>query len=388
MLSKKRCDSTPSGCQPYVSSAKGLLAEQDYAEALHVVQFGLQEYPDNPDLLLVACDICQVNGDCESGAQYAHQLLEHHPAKWQGYVFAAKSLLALNAIPRAKEVVLSGLLVVPEEFNTLVIASRVLVLSNDFTAAFGCAQRLIELYPQKWQGYMWAAKVRFATGRYAAALEHVNSALLLQPNRAGLLRLAADIARADDRREDSLEQNKKLSGIAGHEWVGSIRVAEDLVANHLFGDAQKVMRAAIEKNFADYEPPDQAQQRKYELWRHSVETCVNCHQNLNATQYTDITAFQYWSQGQQPKIFQKITDRWSTLLEKAGIGRVELFSRESAIEWMQKHSPEFLTPFQTAYHYAMEADIFRLAFSSQRDSIYIDSVCSLRKARYMCLAKL
>ena len=39
----------------------------------------------------------------------------------------------------------------------------------------------------------------------------------------------------------------------------------------------------------------------------------------------------------------------------------------------KKYTPEFLVSFKTAFHYASEADVFRLAYTSKHNSIWIDS---------------
>ena len=199
---------------------------------------------------------------------------------------AAKMLLALNNTIKAKEVVLSGLLALPKDIQTLLIACRVLETTADFTDALDCAQRVIALYPKNWQGYFWAAKLNFSVGSYTTARQHVDFALSLQQDQPGLLLLSSKISRADNRSEDSLKQNLKLSRLEGHEWTGSIRVAEDFIAKRLFDDAQMIVRTANQNRFADYIPQEQAEQRKFELWRYSVETCAE-HYKPNGAQYPD-----------------------------------------------------------------------------------------------------
>ena len=167
-------------CQYYLSKAKAHLVKQKHTESLHVVQLGLQKFPNELSLLLTAFDICQSSGDFDCCIQYARQLIDRHPTNWEGYVFAARSFLALKKRNQAKEVILSGLLVLPEDFQMLLIACRVLEASADFTDALECAQRVIALHPKKWQGYYWAAKVCFSNGSYESAERHVNFALSLK----------------------------------------------------------------------------------------------------------------------------------------------------------------------------------------------------------------
>ena len=41
-------------------------------------------------------------------------------------------------------------------------------------------------------------------------------------------------------------------------------------------------------------------------------------------------------------------------------------------EWIEINAPEFSIPFNTAFHYAVESDVFRIAYASKKACIYID----------------
>jgi hypothetical protein len=84
------------------------------------------------------------------------------------------------------------------------------------------------------------------------------------------------------------------------------------------------------------------------------------------------TMIQYWSQGSPPDDVQIVSDNWKMLLETERLGRVELFDRKSALGWIEDNAPEFVGQFSAAFHYAMESDIFRLAYASRRPCIYMD----------------
>jgi hypothetical protein len=51
---------------------------------------------------------------------------------------------------------------------------------------------------------------------------------------------------------------------------------------------------------------------------------------------------------------------------------VEVHDRHSASIWIQRHAPEFSRNFSQAFHFAMEADIFRIAYASKHECVYID----------------
>lgn len=83
--------------------------------------------------------------------------------------------------------------------------------------------------------------------------------------------------------------------------------------------------------------------------------------------------FQYWSQGTPPDDVLAITEQWNQLFGGLGLSPVQVFSREQALAWIVAHNPEFKISFETAPHYAAESDVFRLAYASCGDTIWLDS---------------
>ena len=83
--------------------------------------------------------------------------------------------------------------------------------------------------------------------------------------------------------------------------------------------------------------------------------------------------FQYWSQGRPPHDVIAITEQWNNLFEKLGLQPIQAFGREQALEWIARHNPDFRLAFETAPHYAAESDVFRLAYASCGDTIWLDS---------------
>lgn len=82
---------------------------------------------------------------------------------------------------------------------------------------------------------------------------------------------------------------------------------------------------------------------------------------------------QYWSQGRLPDDVAAVCGRWNALLFRLGLGPVSVFDRRLARRWISDHAPEFLPAFETAFHFAMESDIFRVAFASQSACLYLDA---------------
>lgn len=83
--------------------------------------------------------------------------------------------------------------------------------------------------------------------------------------------------------------------------------------------------------------------------------------------------FQYWSQGTPPDDVQAITEEWNTIFGRLGLSAIQVFNRDQALAWIAKCNPNFQVPFETAPHYAAESDVFRLAYASCNDTIWLDS---------------
>ena len=83
--------------------------------------------------------------------------------------------------------------------------------------------------------------------------------------------------------------------------------------------------------------------------------------------------FQYWSQGNQPSEIVELRNQWNKIFAELGIRPIVVYDKESARKWMQENCNELLPAFESAYLYAIEADIFRIAFAAKNDCIWLDS---------------
>tara|TARA_B100001175_G_C19472050_1_gene622293 strand:- start:79 stop:1245 length:1167 start_codon:yes stop_codon:yes gene_type:complete len=107
------------------------------------------------------------------------------------------------------------------------------------------------------------------------------------------------------------------------------------------------------------------------LWASSFHTYQGLHTQRNDS--TNFQPFQYWSQGSIPNDIAIIQEAWNTLLSEIDLPRIILFNKDSARSWIQSHAPELTQRFDNAPLFAMEADIFRIAYATKNDCIWIDS---------------
>ena len=113
---------------------------------------------------------------------------------------------------------------------------------------------------------------------------------------------------------------------------------------------------------------------KERLWLASLReikplTGENNHQKPQLAQ-----AFQYWSQGDPPASVKANTAVWNKLLSEYEYPNIKTYDKQSALVFLEENQPGLINAFTTAYHYASEADIFRIAYAaSNNDCIWIDS---------------
>ncbi|MBM5816966.1 MAG: hypothetical protein FJ083_10445 [Cyanobacteria bacterium K_Offshore_surface_m2_239] len=86
----------------------------------------------------------------------------------------------------------------------------------------------------------------------------------------------------------------------------------------------------------------------------------------------DVQPIQYWSQGDPPDDVNRLSEHWDGLLKLSGLCPIQRFNKQTAWEWIRNNNPLFLRSFETAFHYAVEADVFRLAFASSKGCIWLD----------------
>lgn len=93
---------------------------------------------------------------------------------------------------------------------------------------------------------------------------------------------------------------------------------------------------------------------------------------LRSSKPSPLIPIQYWSQGSPLPELKPLLDSWQhTCIHSLGIPPV-VFNKSSAKKFITKYAPDYLMPFNTSLHYAQEADVFRIAFASVYDCLWID----------------
>ena len=108
------------------------------------------------------------------------------------------------------------------------------------------------------------------------------------------------------------------------------------------------------------------------LWASSFHANVNTKTIYNQELIVQFAPFQYWSQGRPPSDIIHIQEIWNKIFLEIGLPAIKIFDKSSARDWINIFTPQLSKPFNEAPLYAVEADIFRIAFALHNDCIWID----------------
>ena len=360
-------------------AAQALVVLKRFEEAKQKVEEGLLLVPNRFQLLVIASDVYRKSGDHEKSLEYANLLILHHPQKWNGHGRAAQDLVSLKRLEEAKQKVAEGLLMIPNQVNLLLIASDIYRKSGDREKSLGYANLLATHHPHKWDGYGRASQDLVALERIEEARQTIEAGLANIPNHVNLLAIATDIYRALGEREKSLKHAELLITHHPENWQGYIRASQDKLSLGKF-------------NFDVYQdhlpscPIPQSGYRQFwnslhsskntlkrNLWINSFK--INRQSTDSASQSISTTwqPFQFWSQGEPPKQITMITLIWNEIFSSIGIPPIKLFDQRTALQYIENNCPELTIPFKSAFHFAVEADVFRLAFAQKNNCIWLDS---------------
>jgi len=112
------------GWKTFANKIKELLKYKNISAAKEELATGLEKFPNQLNLLVIASDVYRASDDREKSLEYSELLITHHPDKWQGYGRAAEDLSALKRFNEAQEKIQAGLEELPNQLNLLMIAAN------------------------------------------------------------------------------------------------------------------------------------------------------------------------------------------------------------------------------------------------------------------------
>ena len=106
----------PGNWNGYGRAAQDLLELKRFEEARRKIKEGLQKFPDQINLLIIAINICRASGNAEKSLKYSKKLITYYPNNWNGYVSSIQNLITLKRLEEAKQKLREGLEKFPIRF--------------------------------------------------------------------------------------------------------------------------------------------------------------------------------------------------------------------------------------------------------------------------------
>ena len=191
------------------NKTKIFLREKDIAKAKKEIHAGLEKFPNQFNLLIIAIDIWNTSGEYKKSFEYAQLLKTQHPKKWQGYKLTAQALVSLNQLGQAQEQIQIGLEQFPNQYNLLILAIQIFRNSKDREKSLKYAELIMKHHPHKWKGYGLAAQDLVSLKQFKRAQETVSYGLKKIPDQVNLLNIATSVYLASGNCEQSLSLQSK-----------------------------------------------------------------------------------------------------------------------------------------------------------------------------------
>ncbi len=371
----------PENWNSYARAAEDLLALKRFAQAQVHVQEGLEKFPHQIELLCIASDIFRASAESEKSLEIAQNLIKSHPENWHGYGRAVQDLVTLGQFEQAQILLQAALLKFPIQIELLCIASDFLRASAEPEKSLEIAQNLIRSHPENWHGYGRAVQDLVTLKRFEEAKIQLQAGLETSPNQVNLLILATDVYRRSNDHQKSLEYAEQLVTHHPYKWYGYVSsIYHKLALGHwnktdqilcLANQGIQTLRYSRSTSYGFLCGIRYYHRNPRKLyWANSF---VNTKSEIDNEIVSLYQPFQYWSQGTQPADIASITDLWNEHFSKKKIEKIIVFNKEMAKRWISLNTPSLEKAFSTAFHFAVEADIFRIAYASKNNCIWLDS---------------
>jgi len=183
----------PDNWKGYARASRDLIALKRFDEARNKIQDGLDRFPGQANILIVANDVYRAIGDHNKSLDFALGLIYHHPGNWMGYARATQDLIALKRFDEARNKIQDGLDRFPGQANILIVANDVYRAIGDHNKSLDFALGLIYHHPGNWMGYARATQDLIALKRFDEARVKVKVGLSRFPGIGSMQVLAAQL---------------------------------------------------------------------------------------------------------------------------------------------------------------------------------------------------
>lgn len=252
-----------------------------------------------------------------------------------------------------------------------------------FEDAYSVAKKLVSEFVDRPSSFICFVRASICLGRTQEALEAVDYSLCLFNQNTKILTQAFNVYYDLGVCEKALLCSEMLCDLTpGHEKPLRLKIRA-LLALRKIDDAEAAINQLPNNNFKKKELNNFDSILKlmrdfpsiYHVWlnnKYNVSSLKLTNEIAECRYNDSFSVIQYWSQDDIPSDVRFVTQKWNSLLTGAGFKSIDIYNRKSAMQWIGKHAPEFLKSFVNSFHYAMESDVFRIAYASRNQCIYID----------------
>jgi tetratricopeptide (TPR) repeat protein len=274
--------------------------------------------------------------------------------------------------------------VAPKDQKNRTFLVRACLMLGEFEEALTGADALISDHPTDSSPLVLRAQALLGLHRAGDALRTLKDGLAQSPDDPYLMNLLRNTAYQNGFFEQALEYSLRLNALSTSGEYDKAFLVHAYLATGKFDEVEQLIgppdrmpeAGPLVKehyNFWMYKALKRDEPVFASAWELALANRVpETAPAVERPAPSDATMIQYWSQGAPPADVEIVCGTWRTLFARENLGTVELYDRPSAETWIRDYAPEFAGLFSQAFHYAMESDIFRIAYASKRPCIYMD----------------
>lgn len=303
-------------------------------------------------------------------------IIQYFPGHWVGYVRASLDSLTLGLLHEAKEIIEIALLKHSSQINVLLAASDIYRKDNNLVGAIFCSTSLIYHFPSNPLGSIRLINDLIQSGDSARAGQTLGKALNRFPQNPQILNLAVRFYYQNKELDLALKLFKQLIRVAPGLARGNSRLIKYLLStcSDWNVDLDRLNAIQLQNNNSFLAGLDHYKKNPFKTaWIHSFQVVMSEPSSTTGSCLSRFQPFQYWSQGSPPSDLKDLQSKWNQVFQGMDISPIQLFDKVGAAEWIQQNVPELSDAFLSAFHYAVEADIFRIAYALKNDCIWLDS---------------
>lgn len=398
----------------FLKQAKLALAGNSAPNAMSFIARGLRTYPDDIKLIKFSFKLKNIAPNSLWEQNYLASCVIESPSGFAPSTInnLVHELSKKKRLEEARAVLHRAIQEYPLEQSLLRNLSDIYRIDGKPEEAVLYLTQLVERFSAMPEDWRKLAEALIFTHRLEDAGTHIQEALRLFPNNKYILALSSDICRMKGDRDSAIIYGMKLISNHPNSLKGYARVIPDYIAQELFDEAREI----LERGKSDLGQPGLAKRlagglrfdfvnrflrhprnRMYlSAWHQAQVFCdpagiekpigiqIKAQSDQSAIHHSlaynskevvmpNFQPIQYWSQGTPPLEVYDLTERWNILLKDLLMPPIERFSRAMAREWINEYAPEYSISFDTAFHYSVESDVFRIAYASKHDCLYLDS---------------